>query len=267
MALSFCSLSSSSVHGNSFLIRGRDGTTIMVDCGVRLRRLESLLTEVGVAPATIAGLFISHEHTDHMRALCLRHPFAAKHGIPVYAERAFWEVWNRDLPGDLPAELCREVAPGRPLPVGGLTVCAIGKPHDAHSSVGFRISDGEEDIAILTDLGHVPDDVADAVAGVTHLVFESNHDVGLEKASGRPWPLIRRVLGDHGHLSNDQCLAALLHIAGPLTRTVLLAHLSIDCNSPELVRRVVGSGLASAGRGCAVEVAHPDRPTGWLPRG
>jgi phosphoribosyl 1,2-cyclic phosphodiesterase len=233
---------------------------------VRLRRLEALLGEVGINPVSIAGLFVSHEHTDHTIALRLRRPFAARHDIPVFAEREFWQVWDREQAGDLPPSLRRTVRPGESVRVGGLHVRPIGKPHDTMSSVGFLVGDGEETMAILTDLGHVPEALMREVSGVNHLVFESNHDVKMEKTSGRPWPLVQRVLSDHGHLSNEQCLAALLRIAGPLTRTILLAHLSLDCNDPDLARRVVGGGLASAGHRCVVEVAKPNSPTGWLPR-
>lgn len=266
MAIMYCSLSSSSVHGNSFLIRGGDGTTIMIDCGIRLRRLETLLGAVNVAPCAIAGLFISHEHVDHTNALRLRKPLAVRHRIPVYAEPAFWRTWDAERSGEVPETLRREVSPGETVRVGGLSVRAVAKPHDTQSSVGFVVSDGEERVAVLTDLGHVNDEITQAIAGVDHFVFESNHDVGMELASGRPWPLIHRVLGDRGHLSNEQCLAALLQVVGPSTRTVLLAHLSLDCNDPDLVRRVVGGGLVAAGHRCALEIAPPDRPTGWLPR-
>lgn len=238
----------------------------MIDCGVRLRRLESLLNAVNVAPGGIAGLFLSHEHTDHTSALRLRKPFAARHGIPVYAEPAFWRAWDAERAGEVPETLRRLVSAGETVKIGGLRVRAIAKPHDTRSSVGFVVSDGDESIAVLTDLGHVTDDLTRAICGVDHLIFESNHDVEMELTSGRPWPLIHRVLGDRGHLSNEQCLTALLRVVGPRTRTVLLAHLSLDCNDPDLVRRVVGGGLAAAGHRCAVEIAHPDRPTGWLPR-
>jgi phosphoribosyl 1,2-cyclic phosphodiesterase len=78
--------------------------------------------------------------------------------------------------------------------------------------------------------------------------------------------LVQRVLGDRGHLSNEQSLQALCRIAGPSTRLVLLAHLSLECNRPELARRVVGDGLVCAGHRCAVEVAPADGPTAWFPR-
>lgn len=265
MGLRFCSLSSSSVHGNSFLVRGCNGTTIMIDCGIRLRRLEALLEEVHAPADSIAALFITHEHVDHTTALRLRHPFAVRHSIPVYAQPEFWDIWRRDAMSELPAELRRDVRPDETVRVGELSVRAVGKPHDTESSIGFVVSDGEESLGLFTDLGHVPDDIFAAASGAEYYIFESNHDVEMEKRSGRPWSLIRRVLGERGHLSNEQCLSALSHVAGPLTRCILLAHLSLECNTPDLARKVVGEGLAAVGYNGALEVAHPNRPSGWLP--
>lgn len=266
MGLHFCSLSSSSVHGNCYLVRSDGGTVIMIDAGIRLRRLEALLPTVGIQPSAVTALFITHEHSDHTAALRLRKPFAVRHGIPVYAEPVFWRQWDAEQAGELPHDLRREIRAGETVRVGELMIRAVGKPHDTRSSVGFIVSDGVDSLAVLTDLGHVPDEVAQAVGGVNYLVMESNHDVNMERSSGRPWPLVQRVLGPRGHLSNEQSLAALCRIAGPVTRLVLLAHLSLDCNTPELAQRIVGDGLAAAGRNCAVEVAAAGGPSGWLPR-
>jgi phosphoribosyl 1,2-cyclic phosphodiesterase len=211
-------------------------------------------------------LFITHEHTDHTAALCLRRPFAARYAIPVYGEPVFWSEWDARQSGELPLWLRNPIKAGETVAVGDLSVSAIGKPHDTRSSVGYLISDGRESVAVLTDLGHVPATVAQAVNGADYLIMESNHDVEMERTSGRPWPLVQRELGDRGHLSNEQSLQALCRIAGPSTRLVLLAHLSLECNRPELARRVVGDGLVCAGHRCAVEVAPADGPTDWFPR-
>ena len=91
--------------------------------------------------------------------------------------------------------------------------------------------------------------------GLDHLVFESNHDVDMEKNSGRPWHLIRRVLGRLGHLSNDQAAEALSRIVTSRTRQVILAHLSTECNTPEIAKRVVSQSLKRSGKSPSVHVA------------
>jgi phosphoribosyl 1,2-cyclic phosphodiesterase len=107
------------------------------------------------------------------------------------------------------------------------------------------------------DLGHVPDSIERVLTGLTHLVFESNHDVQMERESGRPYYLIRRVLGDLGHLSNGQAAESLSRMVTADTRQVILAHLSIDCNTPEIAKDAVGASLSSAGRNVALHTAPP----------
>jgi len=253
----FSSLGSCSTAGNSFFVQGPGPTRLLVDCGVRLRRLEDRLRALDVDPAGIDAVLISHEHTDHVNALRLVHPFAARHGIPVYAPDGFWRVSGhiaRRLPG-----LCRRLEPESTVRLGGLGVTTLRKPHDAADPVAFVISGGQERLAVVTDLGHVPPALQAGLRDCTYYIFESNHDPGLERRSRRPWPLIRRVMGDLGHLSNQQAAAVLANLVGPATRSILLAHLSLDCNTPELAESVVGEALAARGfRGGLLAAPGPD---------
>ncbi len=233
----FCSLASSS-GGNAYLVTGRDGTSVLVDCGISLRRLEAGLTACGVSPDELAGVFMTHEHADHVQALRLRHPFPARHGVPVFAPTGFWDAF-----GDGAGLDRRIIAAAKSVRLGGLTVTAFPKPHDAAEPVGYLVEDGREAIGVATDLGTVTHDVLSALRGADHLIFESNHDAVLEARSGRPAYLIRRVLSDHGHLSNQQAGQALALLAGKRTRTILLAHLSEECNLPELALDTVSEYL------------------------
>ncbi len=236
----FCSIASSS-GGNAYLVTGRDGTAVLVDCGVSLRRLEAGLTAFGVAPGDVAGVFMTHEHADHVQALRLRHPFPVRHGLPVFAPAGFWDAAQTG-----PGLDRRVIASGRSVRLGGLTVTAFPKPHDAAEPVGYLVEDGRESVGMATDLGTVTHDVLSALHGADHLIFESNHDPVLEARSGRPPYLIRRVMGDRGHLSNQQAGQALALLATSRTRTILLAHLSEECNLPELALETVTDYLAGS---------------------
>jgi len=239
----FCSLASSSKAGSAYLVEGGDGTRLLVDCGLGIRKLEARLWQTGVGPAGLAGVLVTHGHADHVAALRLRHPFTAKHRVPLYAA------------GHLIHTLTHPVRAGRPFRVGGLEVTAFRKPHDAPDPLGFLITDGEAQIAVLTDLGTVYGETVRLLRGSTFLVFESNHDVEMELRSGRPGHLIRRVLGDQGHLSNEQAGKALAGIVGPETKMVLLAHLSDECNTPELAYGTAARHLDQAGYGGGLGVA------------
>ena len=282
--LFYWSLSSSSTFGNAYLIENSSGTRVLIDCGVPLRRLEDSLLALGVSPASLSAVFITHDHADHVRALTLKKPFAARHGIPVYATRDFWDAWRFDWRETL-GNLAEVAEPWRPITVtgsgnsgsgnsrssangsdtarkhpGGMRVIAVEKPHDAPGPVGYIIEGTKEKLAVFTDLGHVPESVLRAAHAVDHLVIESNHDREMELLSDRHWYLKQRVLGPRGHLSNDQAADALQAIVTPATKTVLLAHLSLECNLPDLAALTAQRALARAGFGGELFVAPADSP-------
>lgn len=265
----YTSLASSSTYGNAYLIEGPAKTRLLVDCGPRQRRLESDLAALGVEPGSITAVLLTHEHGDHTYCLGLRRSFLARHQIAVYAHPAAWaSCWAlqnylrcRGLerpPGELHLE------PGQEMSLGELTVRAFATPHDSVSPLGFSFTDGASRLGLATDLGHVTAEVASNLAGSTHLVLESNHDRHLELTSGRPPHLIKRVLGDHGHLSNEQAARALAEVVGRDTRTILLAHLSLDCNHPELAVETVMARLGVAGWRGLVAAAPAAGPSGWI---
>jgi len=137
---------------------------------------------------------------------------------------------------------------GTAVLAGDLCVEAFSKSHDAVAPLGFRVTapDGTT-AAVVTDLGEVTEDVMRGAYNCNYLVLESNHDAGYQKqaCSGgfrhpltgnwirRPYSLVERVLSKRGHLSNEQAGAALLNLVTERTKGIMLAHLSIDCNTPQ----------------------------------
>jgi len=194
-------------------------------------------------------VLLTHGHHDHVRALKLKNPFTVKHRVPLYA--------SEPLLGLLAGWCCTGEAlrPGRVERVGGLDVLPFLKPHDADDPLGFVLDDGESRLAVLTDLGRVPPEVLALLRDTTYFIFEANHDVDMERASSRPLHLVQRVLGEYGHLSNDQAGEALAAAVGPGTRMVLLAHLSDECNTPRLAYETVNGYLDRAGYGGGLCVA------------
>jgi phosphoribosyl 1,2-cyclic phosphodiesterase len=254
----FCSLSSSSVFGNSYYVETPDGVRLLLDCGVPLRRLERCLAIIGVEPSSVTALFITHGHRDHTAALDLKHPFAQRYRIPVYATGGFWRTSGAKT--HLEPDLRRHVVPGRPVDLGRCRVEPFLKPHDAAEPVGYTVRSSGRALSIATDLGCVPESVSDAVKDSDYLILESNHDRDMELNSGRSRRLIERVLSDVGHLSNDQAARALSRVVSRRTRLVLLSHLSIECNTPDLALRAARAAL-SPRCDTVIEVAPPDRPS------
>jgi phosphoribosyl 1,2-cyclic phosphodiesterase len=256
MKLRVVSLASCSKYGNTYLISHR-GSSIMVDCGLTLRRLENSLHELGVSPKSLDGVLVSHEHTDHIRALQLKNPFAGRHGLRVFAPRVFWRA-AREIEA-LPHDLRCSIEDGESLSTSAFKVMAFGKPHDSASSVGYKVvSDDGCSVVVITDLGEVTPAVVRAARDADYIILESNHDVRMEQRSGRPYALIARVLGSRGHLSNEQAGEALELMVTPRTRGVMLAHLSLDCNTPKLAVDTVAPYLRRARfSGCLI-AAQPE---------
>jgi len=258
----FASLASSSRYGNAYLVESPGGTRLLVDYGVSLRRLEDALASLNIPPSSISAILISHEHTDHTRSLRLKYPFHVRHGVRALFASA--GVWNALGPLGHSVEERGIVCAGDVFWVGDLCVTALAKPHDAQEPLAFLLASGRERLGVLTDTGTVPPELAAALEDCHYLIMESNHDVELERRSGRHPTLISRVMGEHGHLSNHQAGSALARMVTKRTRAVLLAHLSLECNTPTLAHGTVSGFLWQAGYAGRLAVAPADSPTGWL---
>lgn len=250
-------LSSSSTRGNAYLAWDDNSRPILIDCGISIRRLVRGLDHLGMKPQDIGALFVTHEHSDHISAMCLVTPVAERFRIPVYSSPGFWSWYHHRVERHIDSALIRVIRPGDTVSVGRMSVRAFAKPHDAVEPLAFTVESGGQRAAFVTDLGYVPEEICRAMAGSDYVVFESNHDVEMEKRSGRPIYLIRRVLGNLGHLSNEQAGESLARLVTKNTRQVVLAHLSIDCNTPELACRAVVDRLLQEGKRCSVAVAPP----------
>ena len=242
-----------------------DGTTsLLVDCGISCRRIVTHLRELGVDPAALAGICITHDHIDHVSGLATLHKRFPD--VPVYATDGTRACVSRH-PG------CENVAwsvfsPGNDFDVGTLRVHPFATPHDAGDPVGFVFRDAAGAVlGYATDLGYVPAMVQMRLRACQALVLESNHDRLMLRNSGRPWSLIDRIAGNSGHLSNDQSaeLVESLLPAAPL-RTLVLAHLSDECNDPDIALGTHLCALRQCGRADAVRIviAKPDEPTPLL---
>lgn len=213
--------------GNCLLLSS-GSTHILIDAGISKRRIEQSLAQSGLSMREIGGVLITHEHSDHISGLKMLMKYFA---VPVYAPRT---VASR-LRGCLPeAEPYLRVIPvNRPFEIGGLSVTAFHTPHDTDESVGYRVEGGGV-FALATDMGHVTEEVFDALSGADTVLIESNHDEEMLRYGPYPVYLKRRILSDSGHLSNACCadLARKLALGG--TRQIILGHLSRENNSPAI---------------------------------
>lgn len=218
------------------------GTRLLVDTGISARRITTALKALGIDPGSLDGVLVTHEHSDHISGLTT---LTKQLSLPVYATAPTLRQLCRRIP--FLEGLCRAFEPGDGFPVGELWVSAFPTSHDAACSVGYTLTGSGCKAAVATDLGRLTPAVLQAVRGCDLLVCESNHDVDWVRSGPYPYYLKERILGDRGHLSNEMGaeLAALAVEAG--ARTVVLAHLSAENNTPARARETAARRLSAGG--------------------
>lgn len=239
---SVCSLYSGS-RGNSTLIK-TEKAKILIDAGKSAKSLSSALVSVGERIDDIDAIFITHEHSDHIKALEV---LLKDHKIPIHIVSASAEHMLCGSIGRFSDSFCIH-SPIFSVEVGDMTVSSFPTPHDSRYSVGYRIDisggDREVHIGFATDIGHITKEIREALLGCESVVLESNHDENMLKNGNYPYDLKKRIASGRGHLSNRECadFAAELYAHG--TKNIMLAHLSEENNRPELAFDETFSALA-----------------------
>jgi len=236
----FCTLASSS-RGNCAYLSG-GGAAVLVDAGISLRAIAGAISDIGQSVEELAGVFITHEHTDHIKGLCT---FLKKFKIPLYASPATLEALIGT--GQIPPESVLVELSGE-VQVGGMSVRAFDTSHDAAQPVGLRFSmpDGRV-VGIATDLGCAGERIRGALTGCDLVLLESNYDPAMLSAGPYPWPLKRRIAGEAGHLSNEDGAAMAAYLAARGTTRFVLGHLSVNNNHPAIAYQTARCELDAAG--------------------
>ncbi len=219
------SVFASGSSGNCLLLSSGD-TNILIDAGISMRRVEAALGQTGHTMREIGGVLITHEHSDHIFGLKMLLKY---YRPPVYAPRT---VAAR-LSGMLPEiDGCLRVIPvGEGFRLGQCMVRAFHTSHDTDESVGYRV-EGDGVFAIATDMGCVTDEVLNGLTGADTVMIEANHDEEMLRYGPYPVYLKRRILSDHGHLSNDNCALLAQKLVQCGTERIILGHLSRENNTP-----------------------------------
>jgi phosphoribosyl 1,2-cyclic phosphodiesterase len=219
-----------------------DEARILVDAGFSARQIRKRLATIGRVPENLTGIIVTHEHSDHVQGLGT---LAAKLRLPVYCNRPTHEALQWQLGTKLD---CHIFTTRDSFDIGDIRVETFDIPHDASDPVGFLLRTPKVNIGFLTDLGHATRQVIDRVRSANVLVLESNHDVKmLQDCVRRPWSLKQRILGRHGHLSNEAAADVAQEIMSAELRHLYLAHLSRECNHPELAHRIMADRLQKLG--------------------
>lgn len=217
----------SSSKGNSAYIKYKNDE-FLIDCGASARSIEDSLQQLGTSLANLSAIFITHEHSDHVRGI---HTISKHFDIPFYApEKSCDYIVHQLDPKSTLIPLCS----GSAISLNDTALCPIATPHDSRGSVGFRILVGDEKVGYFTDIGHLSEGVLRGLSGCRRVVIESNHDIEMLKNGPYPYPLQKRILSDMGHLSNELCARLIPHLARHGSQSFMLAHLSEENNRPEI---------------------------------
>ncbi len=241
--------------GNATLVEA-DGVRILVDAGFSGRDIDRRLRAVGVDPASLAGVVITHEHGDHTRGMGV---LARRFDLVLYITEPTRRACRRLLRGD---ERVHAYSAMRPFSIGPLEVQPFLTVHDAIDPIAVTVAHRRTGLklGIATDLGRPTAAVRHSLAECDLLVLEANHDESMLWSGPYPWSVKQRIASSHGHLSNHASaeLAAELH--GPRLAGVILAHLSEHCNDAALARDTVAESLDARGFRGVLEVARQDAP-------
>lgn len=259
--MKFCSLYSGS-SGNSIFVASNN-SKILVDAGLSGKNIEKALKEIDENPREIDGIFVTHEHLDHIKGVGV---LSRKYNIPIYANELTWKAMIRNI-GKIEDDNVKITTEGY-IKIKDMDVLSYRIPHDAASPCGYKILSDNKSVCVATDLGYFSEEVKSAIKDSDLVLLESNHDVEMLKFGPYPYNLKRRILSDVGHLSNDDCGKAIVDIAKSSKKRIILGHLSKTNNYPELAYKTVVNELVDNGieinGDVSIGMAKRDMPSNYV---
>src|SRR5699024_664468 len=230
MTMRFSVLASGST-GNAFYIESA-GEKILVDAGLSGKQLTTQLEQIGVDANELSCILVTHEHSDHIKGLGV---MARRFNLPIYANEKTWRAMEPHI-GKLTTDQKFIFPQHKIKTIGDLDIESFAVSHDAADPMFYTFNKNGKKVALVTDLGYVSDRIKQTIAGADAFVFEANHDISMLQMSSYPWSVKRRILGDSGHISNEDCGLALYDVIDNDTKRIYLAHLSQDNNMKDLAR-------------------------------
>ncbi len=241
MSIKFCSLSSGS-SGNCHYIEGNN-SRILVDAGFSGKRIQELLDSIDVCPTSLDGIFVTHEHIDHVQGVGV---LSRRFDLPIFANRNTWEAM-KDRIGKIDESNTRVIKTNEYMNFLDLDIKPINIYHDASEPVAYIVHQGKKKLSLITDTGMIDRSQEKELAGSDILFIESNHDEFMLEEGLYPRHLKTRISSINGHLSNKDAAETLERILKGNREIVVLGHLSKDNNVPELAYETNKERLEAAG--------------------
>lgn len=229
MSLFITSLNSGS-NGNCYYV-GNDKEAILVDVGISCREIEKRMSRLGLSMQKIKAVFVSHEHTDHIKGLC---SLVKKYHLPVYITAPTLIACGFAIEEQLVSSFKQDEA----VMVGNLAITAFAKCHDACDPYSFVVEYDQVRVGVFTDIGTPCKNVIKQFQKCHAAFLEANFDEEMLNSGGYPYYLKKRISGGNGHLSNTQALALFNEHKPAFMTHLILAHLSNNNNCPGLVQNL-----------------------------
>lgn len=201
--------------GNCTIIMSKN-TLILVDVGLTFKAIKEALESLGKDIKDIDAIFITHEHSDHIK------------GLKFFSPKIIYS-----LEGTCPS-LCNTLKENKTIKIKNIEITPFKISHDAINPAGYYFNDGNETMFYLTDTGCFDPNLYKEMRNPTYIYIESNHDIKMLMNTNRPYELKERIMSNHGHLCNEDSAYIASYLVGDNTKEILLAHLSEEANTPEL---------------------------------
>ena len=233
--LRFQSFASGS-SGNCYYI-GNASNGILIDAGIGVRTIRKNLRSIGLDFENIRGIFVTHDHADHIRAVG---SLGEIHHIPVYSTKKIHEGINNSycvtekLNGSR-----RYIEKNESVEINDFRITSFPVSHDATDSVGYTVEYKGKRFTFATDLGYVCENASNHLIRANYMVFEANYDETMLSNGHYPPDLKRRIKSDTGHLSNVQAAQFLAENFQEHLEFVFLCHLSKENNHPDIAYNTV----------------------------
>ena len=239
--LNFCSLYSGS-SGNCLYVES-ENAKVLIDAGKKIKKIEAGLETLNVDPASLDGILVTHEHSDHIQSLG---SLSKKFNLPVFANSETFDAMPKQT-DKLSDENINKFNIKENFSIKDIEITPFAIPHDAANPCGFNISNNSEKISIATDIGHMTKDILKQLEDSKFILLESNYDTEVLKCSKYPYILKQRIAGPNGHLSNEIASKVINYLLQGNLKTAMLGHLSKESNFPELAYQTVVDELIKSG--------------------
>lgn len=233
--MNFCSITSGS-SGNCIYV-GSERASILIDVGISGKRVEAGLNSIERKTSEMDGILITHEHSDHIKGLGV---LARRHHIPIYATgKTIDAIKCCPSLGKIEEDLFCEIRPDEHFCIKDLEIAPFSISHDAVDPVAYRVNHEEKSVGVITDLGSYTDYTIENLQGLDAVLMEANHDINMLQVGSYPYYLKQRILGNRGHLSNENAGRLLCEILHDKMKAILLGHLSRENNYEQLAFETV----------------------------